>query len=330
VKTNPTGDYTLLRLSQAAPAGSAFLGWTAEPVASTTNALLYRISHPKNGPQAYSEHRVDTGAPTCGSWPRGAWIYSRDLLGATEGGSSGSPVVNAQGLLVGQLSGACGFNPSDPCDDLRNATVDGALASYFAEVAPWLDPPPSSCPDADGDGHQSAACGGDDCDDSKPAVHPGASEVCDNGIDDDCDGAVDENCPVCDVDGDGFEGFQCAGGSDCDDTRTDVHPGAAELCDGVDNDCDGGRDEGCGACDVDSDGYLADSAACGGSDCNDTDPAINPGAEESCGNLRDDDCDGLVDGSDPGCVTCAPRKAVCSANDECCSGRCHPRKKVCS
>lgn len=329
VKTNPTSDYTLLKLSQPAPAGSAFLGWTSTPVAFTNNTLLYRISHPKNGPQAYSENRVDTGAPTCGSWPRGRWIYSRDLLGATEGGSSGSPVVNAQGLLVGQLSGACGMNPSDPCDDLRNATVDGALASYFAEVAPWLDPPPPSCPDADGDGHQAAACGGDDCNDSNPAVYPGAAEVCDNGIDDDCDGGIDEGCPVCDVDGDGFDGFQCSGGSDCDDTRADVYPGAPELCDGIDNDCDGTADEGCATCDADRDGFLADTSLCGGSDCDDANPLVFPGAGETCDNGTDDDCDGLIDEADPECAICEPRKAACTSNDECCSGRCHPKKKAC-
>jgi hypothetical protein len=81
---------------------------------------------------------VDTSAGTCSGWPRGGWIYSRDAVGATEGGSSGSPVVNAAGQVVGQLSGACGTNVNDNCDSVNNATVDGAFASYFAEVEPYL------------------------------------------------------------------------------------------------------------------------------------------------------------------------------------------------
>jgi V8-like Glu-specific endopeptidase len=140
VSTNRTSDYTLLRLSQPAPTGALFLGWNANPVANTHGAGLYRLSHPKGAPQAYSEHAVDTNRPTCRSWPRGDWIYSSDTFGATEGGSSGSPVVNAAGELVGQLSGACGYNVNDVCDTASNATVDGAFAAYYSSVAQWLGP----------------------------------------------------------------------------------------------------------------------------------------------------------------------------------------------
>jgi hypothetical protein len=161
--TNSDSDYTLFELSEPAPGGSAFLGWTTAPVANSNGDRLYRISHPGGAPQAYSEHSVDTSRTTCRSWPRGPWIYSEDLYGATEGGSSGSPVVNASGQVVGQLSGACGYNIDDPCDSASNATVDGAFANYFDEVSQFLAPAPCSP----------------------------LPEICADSIDNDCDGAVD-------------------------------------------------------------------------------------------------------------------------------------------
>ena len=188
MSTNKTSDYTLLRLDQPAPSGTAFLSWNNTPIANTDNLPLYRISHPAGAPQAYSAQEVDVDRATCRSWPRGSWIYSTDTVGATEGGSSGSPVVNADGELVGQLSGACGYNVNDPCDNVQNATVDGAFAAYFSAVEPYLGSS-TSCTDADGDGY----CASEDCNDSNAAVNPGAAEVCD-GIDNNCDGVTDPDC----------------------------------------------------------------------------------------------------------------------------------------
>ncbi|HEU5181730.1 MAG TPA: putative metal-binding motif-containing protein, partial [Candidatus Polarisedimenticolia bacterium] len=129
--------------------------------------------------------------------------------------------------------------------------------------------------DADTDGFTN--CGGD-CNDSNPAVHPGATDVC-NGVDDDCDNAVDEGMP--DADGDGFDA--CA---DCNDAAPSVHPGAVEVCNAVDDNCSGTADE--GFPDSDADG----SADC--ADCQDFDPSIYPGAAEVC-NQIDDNCNELID-----------------------------------
>ncbi len=58
--------------------------------------------------------------------------------------------------------------------------------------------------------------------------------------------------------------------------------------------------------DDDGDGYQDE--ACGGDDCDDGDPGVNPGAEESaaagnCADGKDNDCDGLTD-TDPECDAC--------------------------
>ncbi|HET6548343.1 MAG TPA: putative metal-binding motif-containing protein, partial [Solirubrobacter sp.] len=71
--------------------------------------------------------------------------------------------------------------------------------------------------DADGDGVRRPA----DCDDTRAAIHPGAADVPDNGIDEDCSGtdAVDA-----DRDHDGTPRPQ-----DCNDGDAAIRPGVAEV-----------------------------------------------------------------------------------------------------
>ncbi|MES1183378.1 MAG: choice-of-anchor V domain-containing protein [Myxococcales bacterium] len=100
---------------------------------------------------------------------------------------------------------------------------------------------------------------GGDCDDQKPEVHPGVTEVC-NSVDDDCDGKVDNGFTpvllVTDADGDGFgsiSGMSMIGCppvagfapsfDDCSDTDPAVHPGAVEVANGRDDDCNSKVDD---------------------------------------------------------------------------------------
>lgn len=124
--------------------------------------------------------------------------------------------------------------------------------------------------DDDGDGAAPPL----DCDDSNPAIGPGAPEVLD-GVDNNCDGSIDEGTAVYDDDGDGYcETAPCENGAipgDCDDTNAGTSPSAPELPDWVDNNCDGAIDEGTVNEDADGDGFST-----AGGDCNDADPLVNP------------------------------------------------------
>ncbi|MGC6507320.1 MAG: putative metal-binding motif-containing protein [Myxococcota bacterium] len=189
--------------------------------------------------------------------------------------------------------------------------------------------------DFDLDGYASVESGGDDCDDLDPDVNVDALEVCDD-IDNDCDGALDEVDDSLDTstailyyadnDQDGYGddtvifyscnetdlGVTVAG--DCDDSTAEISPVATEVCDGFDNDCNGEIDDGVKTtfyADVDADGYgdpsisielceadQPNGTTLDGTDCDDLNASVYPGAAEICDDL-DNSCNSLIDDADP-------------------------------
>ena len=114
-----------------------------------------------------------------------------------------------------------------------------------------------------------------DCNDSNPDISPGATEICDSlNIDEDCDGNADnldddpdpttQTTYYADADMDTFGDATDAGTLYCDDPSTELSK------------------------------FSLNAA-----DCDDTNPAISPNADEICDDADvDEDCDGVADDND--------------------------------
>ena len=276
------------------------------------------------------------------------------LLAACDGPSGTDSVAKNQDLDRDGTPDEADCNPDDPtvypgaleaCDgvdqDCDDVADNGVTTAYY--------------PDADGDRWgadtgATEACSapegyvesGGDCDDSNDKIHPRAAE-------NDCTDPTYYNCDVstgyADADGD-----QVAACNDCDDRDATINPDATEYCDGTDNNCDGTTDEPEAVDatlwydDGDGDGYGVEeqatracdqppNAAAEAGDCNDADPAYNPGATEGdCTDPNDYNCDGStgygdLDGdSYPACLDCDDRNSganpgateVCNGFDDDC------------
>ncbi|MEC7947307.1 MAG: MopE-related protein [Myxococcota bacterium] len=189
----------------------------------------------------------------------------------------------------------------------------------YGDAATWTaacDPPSGHVADAT------------DCDDTSALASPVGTEVCD-GLDNNCDGqtddasAADASAWYPDGDGDGHGAAApsvtacdapasfVATSDDCDDSDAEISPSGTESCNTIDDDCDGDVDEGLTGtyyADPDGDGYGVSGTSVTGcdpgagfatvtGDCDEGDPAVNPGAAEVC-DERDNDCDGDADDAD--------------------------------
>lgn len=144
--TSGDSDFTLLGMSL--PAGRALLGWNAEVPVQPGGTILHRISHPAPFndalSQQYTRYQVKEEILTCATLPGDPAVNDLEVFhhtvfeaGGTYGGSSGAPLMLANGQVVGQLFGACGPNVEDGCSIL-NDELDGNFYTSFDLAAPFL------------------------------------------------------------------------------------------------------------------------------------------------------------------------------------------------
>ncbi len=207
----------------------------------------------------------------------------------------------------------------DECDGLADDAdpdVDPAtLTAWYRDqdvdgFGYYLDAPEWACL-----GPVDTAPNSSDCDDGNPDVNSAAVEVCD-GLDNDCDGLRDDQDPSVDLatattwypdaDSDGFGdplsptlvcnppvGF-VENGDDCDDNDPLLTFAADWLPDLDGDDYGAGVPYGVVSCAAPVGDWAPESH---GEDCDDFDPANNPGNVEVC-DEGDNDCDALVDDDD--------------------------------
>ena len=275
---------------------------------------------------------VDADLDTYGDSAKSACVCSAsDGFTATVGGDCDDALAAVHPGAAEVCNGL-----DDNCDGVTDPMDTPGCSTFFLDA------------DADGYGvtgntecwcaantatHYTATKGGD-CNDATAAAHPGATEVCGDGIDNNCDGLTDDpgslGClnyfPDADADGYGAASpakqclcaptgiFTTTSGGDCDDSNAAVHPNAYEKCNGIDDNCNGVTDDDSPDqvlwfYDSDGDGYGTEATlkkcfaagkytATAGGDCDDANAAVHPGAQEICNHL-DDNCDGLTDNGAP-------------------------------
>ncbi len=219
-----------------------------------------------------------------------------------------SASINAGALEI------CGDGIDQDCDGLdEGCAIPGCTDATACNYEPQATEDDGSCTfatdwylDLDLDGYASEvlnACSSpgvdytstililNDCDDTDASTNPGATDVCENGIDEDCSGS-DASCII----------------QGCTDATACNYDAAATQDDG--------------SCtysttwylDADADGYYTITVqSCvspgatfnniGGvqGDCNDSMSSINAGATEICGNDVDENCDGNIEQCQAGC-----------------------------
>ena len=143
-------DFMLVKINQAVPLNynAWYFGWSRE-VTSNPGAIgihhpggdIKKISFVLNAPVAVTDFG-GTPSPTGLFWQVN-WLATASGFGVTEPGSSGSPLINVDGRVIGTLSGG-----GSDCTHTSAMDYYGKVSAHWTfngttvttQLGPWLDP----------------------------------------------------------------------------------------------------------------------------------------------------------------------------------------------
>lgn len=143
-------DFCLVQINSAIPA-TWDVKWAGWDRSTTAPPSVFGIHHPAG---AIMKVCLDNGAPTSFDTGGNVWRVNDWTQGVTEGGSSGSPLFNNQGRIIGQLwggsSGCSGLVDNGGYDDYGRINTSWNKGTTAAtRLRDWLDPTNTNAMTAD-------------------------------------------------------------------------------------------------------------------------------------------------------------------------------------
>ncbi len=148
--TENGSDFKLLRFLQDVPQtyNPYYNGWSRQNTNSSSGVGIHHPDGDVKKISTYTTPIVSSDYGMSGTNPEGKywrmrWTATENGHGVTEGGSSGSPLFDASGRIIGMLTGG-----SSSCSDLNSPDYYGKFSyswasngtEAFNQLAPWLDP----------------------------------------------------------------------------------------------------------------------------------------------------------------------------------------------
>ncbi|MGI6592883.1 MAG: T9SS type A sorting domain-containing protein [Bacteroidales bacterium] len=140
--TNSGSDFFLVKLKNNVPQNynPYYNGWSRYTTPISTSGV--GIHHPGGDIKKISTYQNTLYSGYSTHW-RVSWVATANGHGITEGGSSGSPLFNSSGKIIGTLTSG-----TTSCDNLNGSDYYGKFSYHWAsngstndkKLQPWLDP----------------------------------------------------------------------------------------------------------------------------------------------------------------------------------------------